>query len=154
MTTLDEVAALMAALGPHDDEIETITRNSEKEWSVAFDEDTIIMLTFVTDQQKLVLASTLATPPTEQRLATYQALLSYNLLWEETGGVTMALGGEHGAVVQLFELGTAGLDLGRLDNVLVNFAEKARTWRDVINSGSFAEPGFRAEDQREFMLRV
>lgn len=154
MTIVESVAELMVALGPHDDEIDTITRNSETEWSVAFDEDTIVTLNLVAEQQKLVLSSTLASPPTEQRLAAYETLLSYNLLWEETGGVTMALGGAHGAVVQLFDLSTAGLDLARLDAVLVNFAVKARNWREVIASGSFAAPIGLAEERPEFMIRV
>ena len=154
MTTVDGIAELMVALGPLDAEIDTITRDGETEWSVAFDEETVVSLSFVEEQQKLVLASTLATPPTEQRLAAYETLLCYNLLWAETGGVRMALGGAHGAVVQLFDLATAGLDVARLDAVLVNFAVKAKSWRGAILSGAFATAPGLAEQRAEFMIRV
>jgi hypothetical protein len=154
MASLEDIATLMEALGPHDDEIETITRNGEAEWSVAFDEETIIMLDHVADQHKLMLSMPLATPPTEQRLATYEAMLCYNLLWQETGGVTMALGGAHGVVMQLYPLSTVDLDLDQLDTVLTNFAAKGRIWRDAITSGDFAETGVTVEDERNFMIRV
>lgn len=154
MASLEEIATLMEALGPHDDEIETITRNGETDWAVAFDADTILLLTYQAKQDKLVLSMTLATPPEGQRLAAYEAMLAYNLLWEETGGVKMALAGAHGPIVQLFELCTCALDLESLDTVLVNFALKARMWKDVIASGAFAEPDFKFEDQRELLIRA
>lgn len=154
MASVEEIAALFEALGPLDDEIELIMRNGETEWSVAFEEDIVITLTLVAEQHKLMLSMPLATPPAEQRLAAYQTLLCYNLIWEETGGVSMALGGAHGAVIQLFALSTVDLDLEGLHLVLQNFAEKGRVWRDVIGSGSFAEPGFRIEDARDFMIRA
>jgi hypothetical protein len=155
MASLDEIVALMEALGPHDDEIEMITRNGDAEWSVAFDEEAIITLQHVADQHKLMLSMPLATPPTEQRLAAYQAMLSYNLLWQETGGVTLALGGAHGAAYLLFALSTVDLDVDQLDTVLTNFAAKGRIWREAITSGDFGEAGGMAfQDERAFMIRA
>lgn len=154
MASTDDIAALVEALGPHDDEIETITRNGEAEWSVAFDEETIIILEHVAEQHKLMLSMPLATPPAEQRLAAYQAMLCYNLLWQETGGVTLALGGAHGAAYLLFPLSTVDLDVDQLDTVLTNFAAKGRIWRDAITSGDFAEAVAFFQDERAFMIRA
>jgi hypothetical protein len=157
-----QVQGLIEALGARNDEIEVITRNGDAQWSVGFDEDTVVTLDLVADQAKLVLSAPLGRPPTEQRLAAYEAMLSYNMLWLETGGVTMGLGGAHGELVQLFELNAADddLTLDLLDVVLVNFAEKARMWRRVIAEGSFGESATtaaaatRVVDQREFMIRA
>ncbi len=154
MASTDDIAALMEALGPHDDEIETITRDGEAEWSVVFDEEAIVTLAHVADQHKLMLSMPLATPPTEQRLAAYQAMLCYNLLWQETGGVTLALGGAHGAAHLLFPLSTVDLDVDRLDTVLTNFAAKGRIWRDAVTSGDFAEAAASFQDERAFMIRA
>ncbi len=157
-----QVQGLIEALGARNDEIEVITRNGDAQWSVGFDEDTVVTLDLVADQAKLVLSAPLGRPPTEQRLAAYEAMLSYNMLWLETGGLTMGLGGAHGELVQLFELNAADddLTLDLLDVVLVNFAEKARMWRRVIAEGSFGESATtaaaatRVVDQREFMIRA
>lgn len=154
MISTDDIAALMEGLGPEDEEIEAITRNGEAEWSVAFDEAAIVTLEHMPDQHKLMLSMPLATPPTEQRLAAYQAMLCYNLLWQETGGVTLALGGAHGAAYLLFPLSTVDLDLAGLDTVLSNFAAKGRIWRDAIASGDFAEAAASFRDERAFMIRA
>ena len=157
-----QVQALIEALGPRNDEIEVISRNDDAQWSVGFDEDTVVTLDLVADQAKLVLSIPLGRPATDQRLATYEAMLSYNMLWPETGGVTMGLGGAHGELVQLFELNTTDLTPDLLDAVLVNFAEKARMWRRVIADGSFGEPAVATaaaasvvgQQQRDFMIRA
>lgn len=120
---------------------------------MAFDVDTIILLNLVPDQHKLVLSITLSVPPSEQRLAVYEVMLAYNPLWEETGGVKMALAGSHGPIVQLFELSTTDLDLEALDTVLVNFVDKARMWRAAIASGAFVEPKFKLEGMRTLLIR-
>jgi hypothetical protein len=159
---VEQVQGLIEALGARNDEIEVITRNGDAQWSVGFDEDTVVTLDLVADQAKLVLSTPLGRPSTEQRLAAYEAMLSYNMLWLETGGVTIGLGGAHGELVQLFELNAADddLTLDLLDVVLVNFAEKARMWRRVIAEGSFGESATtaaaatRVVDQREFMIRA
>jgi hypothetical protein len=152
------IQGLIEALGPVNDEIEVITRNDDAQWSVGFDEDTVVTLDLVADQAKLVLSIPLGRPPTEQRLAAYETMLSYNLLWPETGGVKMALGGEHGELVQLFELNAAGLTPDLLDAILANFVEKARMWRRVIAEGSFGGPAAAVatgiDDHRGFMIRA
>lgn len=165
MAELDSgrIQALIEAIGPANDAIGFITRNADDQWSVGFDEDTVVTLDLVADQAKLVLSIPLGRPLAEQRLAAYETMLSYNLLWPETGGVTMALGGEQGELVQLFELNAAdGLTPGLLDTVLVNFVDKARMWRRVIADGSFGESATtaaaaaatRIDDQRGFMIRA
>ena len=62
------------------------------EWAVMFDADTTVMLDPVTEQQKLVLSIDLGRPAQESRLVTYETMLAYNVLWQETGGVKMGLG--------------------------------------------------------------
>ena len=101
MEEAERVQGLIVALGAADDDIETITRNGEAEWSVAFDGDTIVTLHLVADEARLVLTVPLGRPPEEQRLAAYETMLCYNMLWPETGGVRMGLGGPHGELVQI-----------------------------------------------------
>jgi hypothetical protein len=142
------------ALGAADDEIETITRNGDADWSVAFDGDTIVTLYLVADEAKLVLTVPLGRPPEDQRLAAYETMLCYNMLWADTGGVRMGLGGPHGELVQIVDLWTGSLSVEALGTVLRNVAAKARMWRRVIADGTFAETKLEVADPREFLIRA
>jgi hypothetical protein len=155
MEEAERVQGLIVALGAADDDIETITRNGEAEWSVAFDGDTIVTLHLVADEARLVLTVPLGRPPEEQRLAAYETLLCYNMLWPETGGVRMGLGGPHGELVQIADLWTGDLSTEVLGTVLRNMAEKARMWRRVIAGGTFADPSVGVgELSRDFLIRA
>ena len=94
--------------------------------------DPIVVLDLVEHRAELVLSVELGRPAPERRLAVYGSMLSYNLLWPETGGVKMGLGAADGELVQMVELSTVGLDRERLRTALRGFIEKARIWRRVI----------------------
>ena len=152
---VDQIQALMEALGPVSDDIAAIARNGEAAWAVAYDEDTIVAFDLVEDQGKLVLSIDLGQPAPVNRFAVYETMLSYNLLWPETGGVKMGLGGAGGGLVQMFELNTTGLDVERLQTVLEGFVAKALMWRRFVadgpQDGEAPFPMLRPEEQ---MIRV
>lgn len=153
--SVDQIQALMEALGPSSDEIAGIARSGEAEWAVGYDEDTIVTLELVEEQGKLVLSIDLGQPAPGNRFAVYETMLNYNLLWPETGGVKMGLGGAGGSLVQMFELNTTGLDVERLEAVLEGFVAKAQMWRRFVaegpQDGGSPFPMLRPEEQ---MIRV
>ena len=136
MAAREQIQALLEVLGPSNDEIAAIAQNGDNEWAVAYGDDTIVTLDLVESQAKLVLSIDLGRPRPDARLAIYETLLNYNLLWPATGGIKMGLGGTDGDLVQMFELGTGGLDLEGLRTVLDGFVEKARIWRRVVADGA------------------
>jgi hypothetical protein len=139
MAPQEQVQGLIEAIGPRVEAIEAVGQTGDTEWAVMLDEDTTVMLDLVAEQQKLVLSIDLGRPAPEARLATYETMLAYNMLWQETGGVKIGLGGANGRLVQMFELSTAGLDLDLLARVLEGFVAKALVWREQIARGGASD---------------
>jgi hypothetical protein len=136
MASQEEIQALIEAVGPKVEAVQAVGQTGETEWAVVFDEDTTVLLDLVPEQRKLVLSIDLGRPEPASRLATYETMLAYNMLWQETGGVKMGLGGANGRLVQMFELNAAGLDLDLLAQVLEGFVAKALVWRGQIAQGT------------------
>lgn len=136
MAGLEQIRAMMDELGPATRMVEEVRQYEDNGWAVVCGENTIIELQFDGGPGKLVFSTDLGKPEENQRLAVYEMLLTYNFLWEDTGGVKMALDRPGGHVVQLYDLDAAELDLGTLQTVLDNFTEKARFWAEVITTGS------------------
>lgn len=135
MASAEQIQSLIEAVGPRVEAIQAVGQTGETEWAVLFDAETTVLLDLVPEQRKLVLSIDLGRPAAEGRLAIYETLLAYNMLWRETGGVKMGLGGASGRLVQMFELGTAGLDLELLARVLEGFVAKAVVWREQVARG-------------------
>ena len=92
MALHEQIQGLIEAVGPQVEAVQAVGQTGDTEWAVMFDADTTVMLDLVTEQQKLVLSIDLGRPAQESRLATYETMLAYNVLWQETGGVKMGLG--------------------------------------------------------------
>jgi len=92
MALHEQIQGLIEAVGPQVEAVQAVGQTGDTEWAVMFDSDTTVMLDLVTEQQKLVLSIDLGRPAQESRLATYETMLAYNLLWQETGEVKIGLG--------------------------------------------------------------
>jgi len=138
MNNLDLVQRVLEELGPTLEQV-NVYQAGDGNWLVSFDEQTLVELEFDEDQNKLCLSIEVGDPPKESRFDTYEALLIYNYLGNETGGVRMALDGPSGAVVQTFDMNADGLDVSKLIAVLSNFVDKARIWREMIQRGIASE---------------
>ncbi len=101
-------------------------------WGLAFDAQTRFDAEYEPVLNRLVLSAPIAGVPQGSRLALYEILLQYNAAWTETGGARMALDGESGDVVMLFDLPAADLHLGLLAQVLANLAGIQRAWREIL----------------------
>lgn len=81
-----------------------------------------------------MLSATLGKPALEARLTVYQSLLSYNLLWKETGGIKAALAGPMGEVVLFAELYSDPLYETELRKMLLEFVKLSGVWRNYVAS--------------------
>lgn len=138
MVGLEQIQQFVEQLGPASDDVASIAQTGDRSWAVAYDETTIVALEFVPDRNVLVMTIDLGTPTDESRTNVYAAMLSFNALWRETGGVKTALA--DGELFQLYDLSTTGLTLGDLRNVLGNFVEKARVFRRFV-AGEMTKTG-------------
>ena len=140
MTSLEQIQALLAELGPASPDIAAVIQNGVAEWAIAFDEETVLSVEFDPRQQKLLLSINLGSPSADRRLGIYETLLTYGYLWRDTGGVYMALGGPGGEVYQMFELNAHDADIATLGNVARQLVQRAHVWREYLAETEDAQP--------------
>lgn len=121
------LTALAPALG-----VEEIRHYPPARWTVAFDATLIVDLDFDPPSGQLVLSAELGQPPAGEELAVYKLLLEVNQLWEQTGGLRMALDPARGRLKQIYAVTLAGLEPEALIKRLGNFAVAAHAWRAVV----------------------
>src|SRR5262245_25215765 len=128
MSRRSEVKDLLEQkLGPATPEVSNVTQITDDTWAVGHLGNTLILVQLDSDDEQLVLSAGLGRPQDGARAHLYDALLAYNALWRDTGGVTMGL--VDGQVVQVYGLDAAQVDLPTLATALQNFAVRASTWR-------------------------
>ncbi len=132
MASREHVQALMRAIGPQMALQEVTEFEALGTWTLVPDQDTVLFADHDEAGRRLVLSADVGRPAEGGRLHLYDLLLRYNNRWAETGGVRMALDGEGGAIVQLFDLPVADLDLPRLQAVLAGFTDMLKAWREIV----------------------
>ena len=139
-TNLKRMQIMMEEIGPSLPEIEAVIQSEDKNWAIQFSDQSIVMLEWAEDPDRVVLTSLLGAPSESMQLSVYETLLCYNLLWKDTGGVKMALSGPGGDLVVIYELFSTDLTLGELQTVLTNFVSIAQIWT-VYVTGESEQPG-------------
>jgi hypothetical protein len=135
-TNLERIQAMMEEIGPAMAEIEAVIQSEEKNWAIQFEDQSIIMLEWTERPDRIVLSSMLGIPSETMQLSVYEALLCYNLLWKDTGGVKMALAGPGGDLMLLYELYVDQLMLNDLQIVISNFSSISQVWSVYVTGES------------------
>jgi len=117
-------------------------QHGEKTGAVQLEDESIVLVEWGGEPERLVLSIDLGEPPEERRLEVYQLLLCYNLLWRESGGLKTALGGPDGGAMLLYEWSGEQATLMEMQTVLANFNHVAGMWRSYIVSGAGIEEVF------------
>jgi len=138
-TNLEHMQIMMEEIGPAMPEIEAVIQSEEKNWAIQFEDQSIVMLEWAESPDRVVLTAMLGVPSESMQLSVYEALLCYNLLWKDTGGVKMALSGPGGELVLLYELFASNLNRNELQTVLINFVSISQVW-SVYVTGEGDEP--------------
>ena len=142
MSDIARIAQLMNELGPMIDDIEMIQQPEEFEWVVLFEDGTVLEITWDEPETKLTFSVVVANleaaasegaEEDEDRIPEIcTALLTYNFLWRETGGIRMALDHPDGNVLMLLDVFSGDLEVTTLAGISHNFVETARVWRDSV----------------------
>lgn len=152
-SSLESVQALMKELGPQVNNVDAVVQNGDSTWAVQFDDGAVVFLEWDDQPSRLVLSAELGKIAEARQLEVLRLLLSYNLLWRDTGGVKTALGGPEGAAMLLYECSADSLTLAVLQTVLENFCNSAQIWRRYIEQGP-AEDGPPAFALHDFSNRA
>jgi hypothetical protein len=138
-TNLERMQIMMEEIGPAMSEIEAVIQSEEKNWAIQFEDQSIVMLEWAENPDRVVLTAMLGVPSETMQLSVYETLLCYNLLWKDTGGVKMALSGPSGELVLLYELFASNLNRNELQTVLINFVSISQVW-SVYVTGEGEQP--------------
>lgn len=132
---------LISEAGSHEEGILAAIRTADGAYAIRF-KDADVVAEWDEARQRLVLSSEIGTPPSARATHIYETLLSYNLLWRETGGVRMALTGPKGVALQLVELAGPEIEGRTVALVAANLAERTIIWRAFFESegGDMAAP--------------
>ena len=133
---LERMQTMMEEIGPNMAEIEAVIQSEDRNWAIQLEDQSIIMLEWAEKPDRIVLSSMLGIPSETMQLSVYEALLCYNLLWKDTGGVKMALAGPGGDLMLLYELYVDGLMLNDLQIVISNFSNISHVWSLYVTGES------------------
>ena len=136
--SLELAQMLMQELGPQITEIDAVLQQDDTCWVLVLADETSITVEWAANPERLVLSSGLGRPVQGAELAVYETLLSYNLLWQDTGGVRMAIDGPQGEVLLIYDLFDDHLSLAELQTVVLNLSNIAAIWRDYVRKDAAA----------------
>lgn len=128
-----EFDRLMSDVGPLDDTIITVVKTPDGAYAIRFEEIDVLVERDM-DRDRIALSIELGVPRPANALSVYETLLSYNMLWRETGGVRMALTGKGGAVVQFVDLTGAEINAVGIATVASNLASLSNIWLAFLES--------------------
>ena len=131
---LQKFQIMMEEVGPEVSDIETVIQNEDRDWAIQFEDQTIVTLEWADNPDKVVLSTILGKPTQKNQLSVYETLLCYNLLWRDTGGVKMVLGGPEGEILLIYEMYMQETNLNEFKTVLLNFLNIAKVWEVFIQS--------------------
>lgn len=135
-TTIEKIQQLIQELGPNMQDIDAIVQTEEPSWAIQFSDETIIIIEAAEEPARMVFSAELGNASENNQRVIYEALLCYNLMWRDTGGVKIGLAGPQGALIISTELCLEGLMLNDLQISLTNFLKITRSWQGFVQQTS------------------
>lgn len=131
--SLGEMPGLLQDMAASTPEIVQIGQEEETNWLVLLQDGRSLLIEWQPLPCALILTAVLGTAPVPRQKAVYTTLLLFNLLWRDTGGLRMSLGGLDNEVVMTRE---RRFDDGKLDlqAELLNFADLVPLWAAYVTS--------------------
>lgn len=134
--SLELAQLLVQELGPQTPEIDAVMQQDDTNWVLMLDDESAVSIEWAGNPSRLVLSANLGRPHEGSELSIYETLLSYNLLWQDTGGVRMAIDGPQGEVMLIYDLFDDHLTVTELQTVVLNLCSIANIWRDYVKKDS------------------
>lgn len=126
-TVNDIIQDLISQIGPVFPDIDAVIQTEDPSWAIQFVDELIVMIEQLEHPDRMVFSSEIGTVADDQELPIYEALLCYNLLWKDTGGVKIGLAGPKGILIVTSELLLDGLTLMTFQEALTNFTNIAKS---------------------------
>jgi hypothetical protein len=134
MDFIETLDGLLAACAPNVEGLELVYKSADGTWTAAFSDDTIATIHADLDRNRLTVVMTVAPLTDANREPIMHGLLTYAMMWKETGGVRMGLGGNQ--VFILADLVLADVSEQSAAVLLANLHAKARIWAGFVAKGT------------------
>lgn len=131
MMELDQINTIVTESGPLDEEIISVARVADDRWMIQF-EPIIISLEADAERGRLMLIGEIGPVPEERRNELLTAMLSYGLLWRETGGLRMAVSQSDNVATLMVDLAGEEIEPRLIACVAANLAERTLLWQAVF----------------------
>jgi hypothetical protein len=126
-TVNDKIQDLISQIGPVFPDIDAVIQTEDPSWAIQFVDELVVMIEQLENPDRMVFSSEIGAVTDDQELPVYEALLCYNLLWKDTGGVKIGLAGPKGILIVTTELLLDGLTLMSFQEALTNFTNISRS---------------------------
>lgn len=128
MTTVNEkIQDFISQIGPVFPDIDAVIQTEDPSWAIQFVDELVVMIEQLEHPDRMVFSSEIGAVTDDQELPIYEALLCYNLLWKDTGGVKIGLAGLKGTLIVTCELLLDRLTLMSFQDALTNFTNISRS---------------------------
>lgn len=138
-----DIHTLFLAVGQQTATIDYIGFDEETgTWSVQFEDDSIVQSTWSDAPPRLVFEASLGAPHLQNRSRVHEAVLTYNMLWQQTGGARIGLAGDDGELMLIVDLPAQGLEPAQLHHTLDRMKAVAASWAQfVVEPAARQAPG-------------
>jgi hypothetical protein len=124
----------LVEIAPLSDQLLNIAQMGEGAWALGFDDETVVMMEWVSRPERVVLSATIGKPPVEREAEVFETALSYTALWQESGGAKVAKGGAEGELILIRELHPELEHGWDLLPVLEHFSNVAAWWQHYVRT--------------------
>lgn len=134
LSNADAVGESLAQSAPRVERIIAVIEAGEGAWTVAFEDDIACLVECVGDPACIALSIDLGKPPGHRTAEVHAAVLSYNLLWRETGGARIGLAGDERELVLMREFAASDVDDDMLLPAVTRLADVGGWWAGFVAS--------------------
>lgn len=132
----DKLQSLMAEIGPLLDLAEVVAFAQHRLWTLAFDDGQVVEVETDAAGSRVLFSIEVAPAVPDESL---RLMLQFNQLWQQTGGLHFALGGE--VATLMLELPVDMLDAPLLATALGNLHDRGAQWRRLLGASPTAPQG-------------
>lgn len=130
---------MLSAIGAANDEIAAILQVEPGHWAVGYQDDTTVEVECQEGSNRLTLTCGLGVPKLAALEPISRTMLSYNLLWRETGGLRMGLSGPGDTAYLIGDVYLPDTSEASLDQAIFNMAQLARIWTRFVTEGTMSD---------------
>lgn len=131
-TPVEQIQLLMQELGPVMPEIDAIVQTEEPSWAIQFSDEHILVIEPADEPPRLAMSSELGAAPDGTEKPLYEAMLSYNLMWRDSGGLKVGLAGPKGSLIISWEISLDGMTLVELQAAIARFMKAVASWQRYV----------------------